>query len=174
MEYWDVYDAFRNKTGKIMVRGKVPFGDYHLVVCICVFNSEGKLLIQQRQPFKDIWPDFWDISAAGSALAGESSRQAAERELYEELGIKHDFSVVRPHMSVNFDRGFNDIYLVTLDVELADLRLQSEEVQDAKWATKEEVLQLIEEGKFIPYHKDLIRTYFSMRYGYGTYDIQKD
>ena len=169
MEYWDIYDGFRNKTGRTMERGPVPEGDYHLVVCICVFNSDGKLLIQQRQPFKAGWPNLWDISAAGSAIAGESSGQAAERELYEELGIRHDFSGVRPHLTVNFNRGFDDVYLVVKDVDLADLKLQPEEVQNAKWATEEEVLQMIEEGTFIPYHKGLIQTYFGMRNGYGTH-----
>ena len=169
MEFWDVYDAFRNKTGRTMERGPVPEGDYHLVVCICVFNSEGKLLIQQRQPFKIGWPNMWDISAAGSALAGESSGQAAERELYEELGIRHSFDGVRPHLTVQFNRGFDDIYLVVKNVDLADLTLQPEEVQNAKWATEEEVIQMMEEGIFIPYHKSLIQTYFAMRHGYGTH-----
>ena len=169
MEYWDIYDGYRNKTGRRMERGPVPEGDYHLVVCICVFNSEGKLLIQQRQPFKIGWPNMWDISAAGSALAGENSGQAAERELYEELGIRHNFEGVRPHMTVNFNRGFDDIYLVVKDVYLADLRLQPEEVQNARWATEEEVLQMIEEGTFIPYHAGLIQTYFAMRDRYGTH-----
>lgn len=169
MEYWDIYDGYRNKTGRTMERGPVPGGDYHLVVCICVFNSEGKLLIQQRQPFKIGWPNLWDISAAGSAVAGESSQQAAERELYEELGVKHDFTGVRPHLTINFNRGFDDVYLVVKDVDLADLKLQPEEVQNARWATEEEVLQMIEEGTFIPYHASLIQTYFAMRSGYGTH-----
>ena len=53
MELWDVYDVDRQLTGKTMVRGE-PFekGAYHIVVHICVFNSEGQMLIQQRQPFK--------------------------------------------------------------------------------------------------------------------------
>lgn len=38
-----------------MVRGEpVKDGDYHLVVHVCVFSSEGKMLIQQRQSFEEI------------------------------------------------------------------------------------------------------------------------
>ena len=86
-----------------MVRGEpIKPGDYHRVVHICLFNSEGKMLIQQRQPFKEGWPDRWDVTTGGSALAGESPEQAAERELFEELGIRHDFSEIRPLMTMNF------------------------------------------------------------------------
>ena len=54
MELWDIYDKDRNKTGRTMKRGEpMKDGDYHLVVHICIFSSDGKMLIQQRQPFKD-------------------------------------------------------------------------------------------------------------------------
>lgn len=59
-------------------------GTYHLVVHVCVFNQKGEMLIQQRQPFKQGWPNLWDVTMGGSALAGETSQQAAMRELKEE------------------------------------------------------------------------------------------
>ena len=105
MELWDVYDIDRQHTGKVTerVNGKaLPQGEYHLVVHIGIFNGKGELLIQQRQPWKAGYPNLWDVSAAGSALAGENSAQAAERELWEELGIRHDFSKERPYYTMNF------------------------------------------------------------------------
>jgi isopentenyldiphosphate isomerase len=59
MELWDVYDINRNKANKTMVRGE-PFeiGNYHLVIHVCIFNSDNKMLIQQRQPFKEGWPNM--------------------------------------------------------------------------------------------------------------------
>ena len=52
MELWDVYDINRNKTGKTAVRGEgLPEGGYHLVVHVCIIGSDGRMLIQQRQPF---------------------------------------------------------------------------------------------------------------------------
>ena len=135
MELWDVYDRYRVKTGRTMVRGEsIKPGDYHLVVHICLFNSEGKMLIQQRQAFKEVWPDRWDVTTAGSALAGESPEQAAERELFEELGIRHDFSEIRPLMTMNFPGGFDDVFLIQRDFDLNTLILQPEEVQAARFA----------------------------------------
>ena len=113
MELWDVYDKDRIKTGKTMVRGAEFEPDcYHMVVHVCIFNAKGEMLIQQRQPFKEGWPNMWGITVGGSATMGDSSQDAAEREVFEEIGLKLDLQQVRPHLTVNFDRGFDDIYLI--------------------------------------------------------------
>lgn len=168
MEYWDLYDIARNKTGKTAVRGeKIADGDYHLIIHICIFNSEGQMLIQRRQSFKDGWPDLWDITVGGSAVKGDSSQTAAERELREELGIKADFKGVRPHLTINAGDCFDDVYLIEKDVSLSDLKLQYEEVQDAKWASEAAIISMIDSGEFIPYYPDAIRLFFDIRKHYG-------
>lgn len=60
MELFDLYDDERNFTGETIERGKpLPENRYHLVIHICIFGSDGKMLIQQRQPFKKGFPDKW-------------------------------------------------------------------------------------------------------------------
>ena len=79
MELWDIYDIDRVRTGRVAQRGKpaseggLGEGEYHLVVHICVFNGRGQLLLQQRQKDKEGYPNLWDVSAAGSALAGKTA-----------------------------------------------------------------------------------------------------
>ncbi len=151
-EYWDVYTKERIRTGRLHRRGdKMKNGDYDLVVHVCIFNSNNQLLIQQRQPFKKGWPNMWDLSVGGSAVAGDSSSQAAEREVMEELGLKLDLSEYRPVFTMNFSDGFDDYYIVKKDVELSGLRLQEEEVRRIRWVDKEEALRMQKEGIFIPY-----------------------
>lgn len=170
MELWDLYDAERCLTGKTMQRGEpMPEGMYHLVVHVCIFNSKGEMLIQQRQPFKRGWSNLWDITMGGSAVQGDSSWQAAEREVQEELGLTIHLQGVRPHMSVNFDHGFDDFYLIQQDVDLDQLRLQPEEVQAVRWATKEDILAMIEAGTFIPYYPNLIGLLFDCRTRYSSH-----
>src|SRR5690554_6540075 len=145
MELWDVYDTNRNKTNKVMVRGEsFKKDDYHLVVHVCLFNSKGDMLIQQRQPFKEGWPNMWDITVGGSAAKGDTSQTAMERELYEEIGLKIDLQSVRPNFTVNFDVGFNDVYLIEMDVDIDNLKLQYDEVQRVKWASTDEIFQKID------------------------------
>ncbi|HCX62058.1 MULTISPECIES: NUDIX domain-containing protein [Sedimentibacter] len=172
MELWDVYDIDRNKTNKTMYRGDAfEENCYHLVVHICIFNSKGEMLIQQRQPFKKGWSNMWDVTVGGSAIQGDDSQSAAERELLEEIGLKIDLTNIRPHITVNFSKGFDDYYLIEQDVDINELSLQYEEVQKVKWATKEEIFSMIDDGQFIPYYKSLIQLLFDNRKQYGSIKI---
>lgn len=170
MEIWDLYDKDRVKTGKTIERGKqLPDGYYHIVVHICIFNEKGEMLIQQRQPFKEGWPNMWDVTVGGSAVSGETSQLAAEREVSEEIGYKISLAENRPVLTIHFNHGFDDIYTTTVsDIDINSLKLQPEEVQAVKWATADEILAMIERGIFIPYRSELIKLMFSMRNERGT------
>ncbi len=164
MELFDLYTADRVKTGRTMVRGDaVPEGCYRIVVHVCIFDPEGRMLIQQRQPFKQGWSNMWDITVGGSAVAGDTSRTAAERETREEIGLSIDLTDVRPSLTLYWEHGFDDYYLLTRDVDPDTLHLQYEEVQAVRWATREEILRMIDDGEFIPYEKGLIDLLFFQR-----------
>jgi len=166
MEIFDLYNYDRSLTGKTMERGNpVPEGCYRLVIHVCVFNSKGQMLIQQRQKGKS-WSELWDVSVGGHVVAGENSQQGANRELQEELGISTDFSNQAPVISLSFENstvgafGFDDYYIFHSDADLSSLKLQKEEVQQVRWSTLEEVKEMIENQTFIPYHKGLIEFLF--------------
>ncbi|MCJ7690705.1 MAG: NUDIX domain-containing protein [Clostridiaceae bacterium] len=152
MELWDVYDENREKTGETHKRG-IPMkeGDYHMVIHVWIVNDSGEYLIQKRQPWKKGWPNMWDGSAAGCAVIGESSVDAVMRETKEELGIDLDISKGENLFSVKFSSGFDDIWLVRQNVDIGDLKLQYEEVADAKWVSDKEIKQMVLNGDFIAY-----------------------
>lgn len=169
-ELWDLYTKDREKTGKLHRRGdEMKDGEYHLVIHVCIFNSKNQLLIQQRQPFKEGWPNMWDVTVGGSALQGENSFQAAERELFEEIGLKLDLSDTRPNFTINFPQGFDDYYILEHEVDLTALRLQEEEVQAVRWVSKEEVLRMQEEGAMIPYW--FLDKLFEIRGTFGAHGV---
>ncbi len=170
MELFDLYNEDRIPLGRTMVRGEeTPRGAFRLAVRVCIFNSRGEMLIQQRQPFKSEWSGYWDTSCGGAAVAGENSRMAAERETEEELGIRLSLEGIRPVLTLHFDDGFDDIYTVTRDCELSELHLQPEEVRDAKWATQTEIHAMIDSGAFIPYSHALIDLLFLLRERRGAF-----
>ncbi|GEL05286.1 NUDIX domain-containing protein [Rummeliibacillus sp. G93] len=170
MEMWDVYDKDRKLTGKQMRRGDAfEQGDFHLVIHVCLFNQQGEMLIQQRQPNKDHWQNMWDLTVGGSALAGETSQQAAEREVEEEIGLVLNLQKLRPSVTVNFEYGFDDYYVSEIDVDLRKLPLPTEEVSQVKWAAKDAIFHLISEGQFIPYHESLISLLFDTRHMIGAH-----
>ena len=61
----------------------------HRVVHVLVFNKKGELLLQKRALSKDVAPGKWDTSVGGHMNPGESTLEAAKREMEEELGIKN-------------------------------------------------------------------------------------
>ena len=147
MELFDLYTADRVKLDRTMV----------------LFDPEGRMLIQQRQPFKEGWSNMWDITVGGSAVAGDTSRTAAERETREEIGLDIDLTDVRPSLTLYWEHGFDDYYLLTRELDPASLHLQYEEVQTVRWATREEIHRMIDDGEFIPYEKGLIDLLFFQR-----------
>ena len=168
MELVDLYDENRVPLGRTAERGapRGP-GEYRMVVHVCVFDRLGRLLIQQRTPEKFIWPELWDVSVGGGVDAGETSRQGAEREFREELGCPLDLTGLRPSVTVNFDGGFDDFYILTKNLSPEDLTLQKEEVRAVRWAALEEILDMVDRGTFIPYPKSFLRFLFDMRTQFG-------
>ena len=172
MEQFDLFDKYRIPTGKVMERDtKEPENMYRQVIHVIIFNSNGEMLIQQRQSTKKSWANMWDISIGGGVVAGEKPDDAAQRELSEELGISFDFSKIRPSFTSNFNNGFDDYYIINMDLDISTLKLQESEVQAASWASLEEIQELIGENKFIPYRKGLIQLLFNLKDShYGALD----
>ena len=174
MERFDLYDSHRRFTGRTIARGEnVPDGMRRLVVHVCVFNQTGEMLIQQRQSFKEGWPDLWDVSVGGGVQAGETTQQAAQRELGEELGLEFNFENETPILTTTFRKGFDDFYIVHAEPDLASLRLQPEEVRAVRWASKDEVIAMIENGTFIPYSRPFMEYIFFRHDHWGNFDTDR-
>ena len=171
MEIIDLYDKNKQLLEETAVRGdKLPKGRYRLVVHICLFNDKDEMLIQQRQTTQKHFADFWDVTVGGQVDSGETSSEGVQRELLEELGINIDMSEEIPKFTVPFKDGFDDIYLMRTDISLEKLTIQKEEVQAVKWASEEEILDMIGCGEFIPYKEAYIHLLFAYIDGDSTFD----
>ncbi|WP_250130113.1 hypothetical protein [Jeotgalicoccus sp. WY2] len=53
------------------------------------------------------------------------------------------------------------------EAEINELAVPNDEVSDAKWATIDEIYEMIDDRTFINYRKSLIQLLFDMRYQYG-------
>ena len=143
MEWNDIYDANRQKTGKLHRRGsKWKKGEYGLVVCVWVYDGAGKVLMTKRAPEKS-FAGTWENSG-GAAKAGETSLQAIRRELLEETGIAAEESEFELIGSSRDDIAFYDYYCIRRNTPLEQVVLQPGETVDAKWVALEEVYRMIE------------------------------
>lgn len=59
----------------------------HRASYILVFDSAGRLFVQDRTMTKDIFPGYHDLCTGGVVLAGEDYETSAVRELEEEIGV---------------------------------------------------------------------------------------
>ena len=146
MEFNDIYDENRRPTGRLHRRGdRWRKGEFGLVVCVWVYDGHGKLLLTRRAPEKS-FAGTWENSG-GAARAGETSRQAIVRELYEETGIQaeeEEFEL----LSTQRDRNtFYDFYCLKRQVRLKDIRLQPGETDDVMWASFGKVRWMVRTGK---------------------------
>ena len=138
-EIWELVDSNKHKTGILHERihsNRIPNGLFHIVVEIWTKTPDGKLLLTQRSPDKPMGL-LWECTM-GSVLVGEESRDGAVRELAEETGIiakKEDLIFLGDCF---YDNWIVDSYLY-LSSEQPTLRLQKEEVVDAKIVSIDEV-----------------------------------
>lgn len=156
MEQWDIYDENRNRTGKIVDAGaEHGEGEFHLVVTLCLFDHQDRMLIQRRSEDKALWPGLWDVTVGGSAIAGENSREAIQRETREELGL--DLELGRPAFTVNYAQGFDDVYVLRHNVDIEELAVPNQEVAEVRWVGYHKVIELMRAGQFLPYRESVMR-----------------
>lgn len=144
-EWWDLTDAAGIPTGRTHRRGDpgFPAGLFHVVSAVCVVRSDGLVLITQRAATKD-WPLMWEFPA-GSALAGETSRDAAVRELREETGLDAAGESLELVGRLTEESALLDLYVVR-GLRSSVLALDPEEVRDAAWVPLADVRRRCDEG----------------------------
>lgn len=132
-------------------------GALHRAFSVLLFNSEGKLLLQQRAHDKITFPSVWANSCCSHPLASEDEmdendargvKLAAIRKLDQELGISpssldiddfHFITKMRYSARMNADwieREIDHILMIQADVELHP---NENEVSAVKWVDAEEL-----------------------------------
>lgn len=154
MELWDIYDRNRNKTGKTIKRGeRLQKDEFHLIVHIWIKNSNNEFLIQQRSE-KVKNPLVW-CTTGGSAVSGEDSFTAALREAKEELGIdltnKQGYLFEEGIYEEDNQQYLSDTYLYFIDIDIKDLKLQKEEVKQAKFEKMSKIKEMMANGELFIY-----------------------
>jgi isopentenyl-diphosphate Delta-isomerase len=61
----------------------------HRAVSVVIYNGKSrKMLLQKRSGSKPTWPGYWSNATCTHPLPEETYQHAAERRLFEEMGIK--------------------------------------------------------------------------------------
>ena len=120
----------------------------HPVVHLHVFDSKGRLYLQQRPLWKDIQPGKWDTAVGGHVDFGEDIPTALRREVREELGIE-DFVpefLLRYVFESERDRELVHVYRAIYDGDICP----TAELDGGRFWTLEEIYEAMGKGVLTP------------------------
>lgn len=120
----------------------------HPVVHLHVFDSAGRLYLQQRPLWKDIQPGKWDTAVGGHVDFGEEIADALHREVREELGVE-DFTpefLLRYVFESDRERELVHVYKTVYEGEIHP----SAELDGGRFWTLDEIHEVIGKGVLTP------------------------
>jgi isopentenyldiphosphate isomerase len=116
------------------------------------------LYLQKRDINKDVQPGKWDTSVGGHVDTGEYYRDAAVRELEEELGIKGvDLKYLYKYRLRNdYESEYISSYHCLWDGEI---KINVDEIEEGRFWRLDEIAEKIDSGIFTPNFIDEIGRY---------------
>jgi len=133
MQNYEIIDVY-NEEGKIIRQcirdDSKPMAGFFLSVHLIVISKNNKFIVQKRKN-KAIDNGKWDI-LSGVVKSGESSYEAAYRELYEELSIKKNDCEISYKERIMGKKNIMDIYIVKLKRKM-HIEYQHEEISEIKY-----------------------------------------
>lgn len=166
MELWDAYTRDEIPTGKTLVRGEpIPDGLYHLVCEVLVRHIDGSYLCMKRALSKEAFPGYYEATAGGSALLGETPLLCIKRELREETGLVCESFTELWKNVFDEDHAIFHSFLCTVSCGKDDIRLQEGETEGYRWLAEAEFIDFVNSDSMIPTQKKRFYEHFrSMGY----------
>ena len=138
-------------------------GLLHRAISVLIFNKNNELLIQQRASSKYHWAHVWANSCCSHPRKNESYLDAAERRVYEELGI--NVSLVEKFKFIYkaydaasglIEHELDAVFFGTFD---GDIPLNLEEVQAVEWKSIEDINEEIRQTpeKYAFWFKEILK-----------------
>lgn len=151
-EYWEVFDKYRRKTGKVIKRDSNQWlqeGEYHIVITGIIQNLKNQILITKRKENKKVFPSLWECTS-GSVKQGETSLEATIREVEEEIGITLKPTEGKFLGTIRSENYFRDVWNFKKNIKDEEINFIDGEVVDFNWVSIEEYSELYKEGKIVP------------------------
>ena len=149
----DVVDAKDRVVGASTVRECLQRGLLHRAVAILVSRSDGRVILQQRSKDDSWHPGRWTLSCTGHVRKGEPYREAAVRELREEIGVSADLSLVGKYLLPPMrDGGLIEHEWVALFSATSDARVKVDpvELEGVKEFARPELRKMMSGGSLTP------------------------
>jgi len=163
LELVDVYNKRHEKLGKTKGRKELDVGEYRLSCYAYIINDDNQLLIQQRVATVENMPNMWE-TLSGGAISGDTSLSGTIREIKEELGIEvnpDDMTFIGSYIR---RKDFVEIWLLKSNVKIEKLKLEEDEIQNAKWINISEFEEMLENREAVSSAFKIFKTYYTEFY----------
>lgn len=117
----------------------------HRSVQVLVFNPEKKIYLQKRNKNKRFFPGRWDVSARTHPRVGESTYDATQRVLFEELQLTIDHPQFVRSLPACPETGFEHVTIYSVSRNTQPIMPNAEEVSEGYYFSREELTCLIKE-----------------------------
>lgn len=136
-------------------------------VAVILRDDAGNFLLQQRSLSKKSAPGLWTLTATGGVDENEEYDAAANRELFEEVGVKTQLTSIGKIRITNqaphgIDDTFTTVYTGTIEHN-TPIAVDHTEVETTDWYTPQELANAIatDTGHFSPKMLAIYREFFS-------------
>ncbi|MES2620077.1 MAG: isopentenyl-diphosphate Delta-isomerase [Bacteroidota bacterium] len=122
----------------------------HRAISVIIFNSKGEMLVQQRALAKYHWAGIWSNTCCSHPRKDESFHAAAERRVFEELGIKTPLKEEFHFIYKAYDEPsglteweYDTVFTGTFD---DDFEFNKDEVAAVRWMKTDDLLNDIQKN----------------------------
>lgn len=164
-EIVDLVDEADSVIGSATLADCLDHGLLHRAVAVMVRRQDGRLVLQRRNK-NDLWhPGLWTLSSTGHVKMGESYSAAAERELFEELGMRCPLrELTRISMPLFSSGRLSEREWVALFATTCESPFKPDpvELEEVREMSVEEAKVLMSGEEVTPDSKILLEKYFSL------------
>ena len=129
-------------------------------ISVIILNDKNQILLQKRSENKRSYPNMWAL-CTGHVEENESFKEAAIRELKEELGVNIKFDELYSLADGKFDiyeeNFITKFYIINCNLNEKNFIIQKEELSSIKWYDIDKIINMIKNNNnTIVYKKNRI------------------
>ena len=137
----------------------------HRVVHVVVLDKDGNILLQKRSMKKDVAPGRWDTSVGGHVDPDEGLKDAALREMFEELGVRLELEFMYRYIHSNpYETEMVHTYRAFWDENAKEkLSCNPDEIDELKFWSIEDIKSVLKNETLSDNFKDEFEKYLAWR-----------
>jgi len=145
-------------------RGTLDKDDIYRVSALWITNFKNNILLAKRHHTKTHNPNKWGPAVAGTVEEHETYENNIVKEAEEELNLKDTKFELGPKTRTDdIYHHFTQWYILKTNKDLADFKIQTNEVEEIRWFSAQELEKQIQEHpeEFLPRMENYLKLFSS-------------